>query len=92
MRCRERVRDLNCVGQRVLDAESLLRNDGRQRHAVDILHRDEVDVSIAPDVVNGDDIRMVQRRGCACLLDETFPGFCADLPYGAEQLDRDRAP
>ncbi|HLM98519.1 MAG TPA: hypothetical protein VK335_04520 [Bryobacteraceae bacterium] len=32
------------------------------------LHGDEVDAVIAGDVVNGDDVGMIQRRGQFCLL------------------------
>src|SRR5262245_48472403 len=48
-----------------------------ERHAVDQLHHDEVAVVCAVDVVNGDDVRVVQRRSRARFLGETAFSFRA---------------
>ena len=53
-----------------------LADDGAQVLAVDVLHRDEVLIVVLTDVEDLDDVRMRERRGDACFveqhLDERF--------------------
>ena len=57
--------------ERLIQSQSLARDQLIQRLACHVLHHDEVDAALAPDIVNGDDVGMVQRRGRPSLLNES---------------------
>ena len=67
---RQSVRDLHRILQRLSERQPLARNHLVQRLARDVLHGDEVEAVIAGDIVNGDDVGVIQRRGRFCLLHE----------------------
>ena len=63
-------------------------NQLAERLAGDVLHRDERLSLVCPDVVDGDDVRMLEARGDLRLANEAL----ADLGVvDAQQLDRDEA-
>ena len=55
----------------------------------DVLHRDEVDTLVLPDVVDRDDVRMIERGGGSGLVDEALSALFADRSVVPEQLDGD---
>jgi hypothetical protein len=52
-----------CIAQHLADPHPLAADKPIQRRSVNVLHHDDVRVALAADIVNGDDVRMVQRRG-----------------------------
>src|SRR5262245_18804959 len=62
-----------------------------ERHAIDKLHHDEVAVVCGVDVVDGDDVRVVQRRRRARFLGEAALSLRASWT-GLQDFDRDFAP
>ena len=45
-----------------------------ERLTVDELHRHEFSAVVGADIVDGDDIGMIQRRGGACFVQQSTPG------------------
>ena len=70
MRRRQRAADLNRDVERFCRVDPARRQPFTQRLPVDVLRGDEMHVSDVADVVNGQDVRMVQRRNRAGLLPE----------------------
>ena len=62
-----------------------------QRHAVDVFGGDEVTVADAPDVVDGEDVRMIERRRRARLVLEPFAQIVVVAHRVREHFQRDRA-
>ena len=62
-----------------------------ERHAIDELHRDERRAVVLVDLVDGDDVRVVERRGGARFLDEAARPSGSAGRLGRQDLDRDRA-
>src|SRR4029077_13076796 len=60
------------VFEDVGDRHAAGRNHHVERLTLDVLHDDEVQVALTPDVVDGDDVRVVQRGGGAGLEDEAL--------------------
>ena len=54
---------------------SLFLDDVGQGSALDVLHRDEGNPSLAPDVIDGNDVGMIELRRGARLQEETFDEF-----------------
>ena len=76
VRCRQRVRDLNGVLQRVLDTQSgCAPMTSASDVPGDVLHRDEVDALGLSDVIDRDDVRVIQRGGGSGFLDESLPAL-----------------
>ena len=63
----------------------------RQRLPFDELHRDEAALEHVADLVDGDDVRMIQRRGGARFLLEAADRVAVAGQARAEQLDGDLA-
>jgi hypothetical protein len=63
----ERVGDLHCEVDRVVDRQRLPIDAVIQRLALQILHDDEWVPGLFGDFVDGADVRMAQRRGCVGL-------------------------
>ena len=63
VRGRQRVRDLPRIPHTVSYAQRASCKQASQRRARHVLHGNEVDVAVAPDVVDRDDVRMVERGG-----------------------------
>ncbi len=57
--------------QRAGDAHAIAADPLIERLTRNVFHDYEVNAAVGGDVVDGDDIRMVQSRGCSRLLDET---------------------
>ena len=70
VRDRERIGNLQGVLQRLPNREPARPDEGLERLSLDELHRDELLRRSHPDFVDGDDVRMVQRRGGLRLLQE----------------------
>src|SRR5262245_65238248 len=62
-----------------------------ERHAIDKLHHDEVAIVRRVDVVDGDDVRVVQRRRRTRFLGEAALSLRA-RGTGLQDFDRDLAP
>ena len=67
------VGDLQRVVDGGADWQPVRRNQRVERLPVDVLHDDEVHVVVAADVVDGDDVRMVERGGGARLAQKARP-------------------
>ena len=93
-----RVRLGEAVRELVAQVEQPPRRQGSgaedlaQRPAVDELHRDVDGVSLSPDVVDRDDVRMVERRGRARLLLEALLAVRVGRELRRQHLDGDLAP
>ena len=87
----QRIGDLHAVAQRLGHAEAPGGNHPVQRAPGDVLHHDEVDAGVRPDVVDGDDARVVQRAGRARFLDEALPAVRIGDLVGGQDLDGDDA-
>ena len=66
----ERVGDLHGVAKGLTDPERPRRDDLLERPPLGVLHHDEVDAGIGADVVDGDDVRVVERARRLGFLDE----------------------
>src|SRR5688572_24678981 len=62
VRRRHTIGDLNRELQRLRNRKSSPSNQRVQRLALDVFHRNEIDVIGASDVVDRDDVRMIQCR------------------------------
>jgi hypothetical protein len=58
---------------------------------VEILEHQVVELPVAADVVNGTDVRIVQRGNRACLVLEALPRFRISRERDGEHLDGDGA-
>ncbi len=83
----ERRGDLRGAVDGAIDREAAGRN--RQRFAGDVLHDDEVDVALAPDRVDRDDVRVIERGRGPRLVEETAGRLA--VARGRQHLDRDGA-
>ena len=89
VRRRQRICNLHRVLQAVRNRQSVAGKQLGQRRARDVLHRDEVDTLVLPDVVDRDDVRMIERGGGSGLVDEALSALFADRSVVPEQLDGD---
>ena len=87
----QRIGDLHAVAQRLGHAEAPGGNHLVQRAAGDVLHHDEVDARVGPDVVDRDDARVVQRAGRPGFLDEALPAVGIGHLVVRQDLDGDEA-
>jgi hypothetical protein len=60
--------------------------------AVEQLHHDEVLAGVFADIVDGADMRVVERRGQARLASETFEGFGMRGELGRQKLSATAGP
>ena len=60
------------IAKGLCDPEALGRNDLIERSPFRVFHHDEVDARIRTDVVDGDDVRMVERARRLCFLHEAL--------------------
>jgi hypothetical protein len=74
MCCPERVCNLNCEFQHLVERKRLARNSVLQRCAVEKLHRNEMLTVLLAYVVNGADVRMIQCRSRLRFASEAFQG------------------
>jgi hypothetical protein len=67
--------DLNCVGERSLERQSAAGDHRVERRARDVLHDQEIDVTVVRDIVQRDDVRVVEGGGRASLLQKAAPAI-----------------
>lgn len=60
-----------------------------QGFALEQLHRDELPAFVLTDVVNGADMRMIQRRRGACFAEEALHGRAITAYLFGKELQRD---
>jgi hypothetical protein len=70
MRFDQRCRHLHRILQRLVQPQPVPGNQAVERLALHVLHGEEVDALGLIDVVNGDDVGVIQRRGCPSFLNE----------------------
>ena len=88
----ERVGDLHRVFQRLAEGQAFALDELVERLAIDPFHGDEVDAIRRTNVVDGNDIGMVERRGGSGLLGEALFPFEVDHRLAGQDLDGDRTP
>ena len=92
VRRRERAGDLDGIVERRGNRQRPLRQQPIERRAVHQLHRDEGRPRVLADLVDGDDVRMVQRRGGLRLADEAAMPLGVRRRFRRQHLDRNRTP
>jgi len=90
VRGRERRGDLRRHVEGFGEAHALARESSPERHALDELRGDERDGAL-PDLVDGQDVRVVERGGGARLALEEADALFIPRRAGVQQLDGDRA-
>ena len=81
--------DLDGYSEGFIQAQALAGNAGVKGLPSHVLHYQEVEAVLLADIVNGDDVGMIQRRGGLGLLNETFlPAFLRET-LGPENFQRD---
>ena len=88
MRRRERIGHLDRIVDRLLQPQPISRNQPIQGFAVDEFHGDEIDATSLVDIVDGDDVRMIERGGGAGFLDEAM--FALGIGYLCHMQDFQR--
>jgi hypothetical protein len=91
VRVDEGVGNLEAVTDDRLGGETAVRDQLRQRLAVDELHRDERSPVRRADLVDRADVRMVERRGGARLSQEAGLVGGVRIGTGVDELDGDQA-
>ena len=71
LRFRQRIGDLDGVLQHLVQLHPAARNQLAERLALNIFHDNEVGAVVAGDVVDGDDVGMIEGRGCFGFLHES---------------------
>ena len=87
----EAVGDLHGEREDAADGQALAWDDLFDRPARDELHRHERRTRVGGDVVDGDDVRMVQRRGRFRLLDEPSQPLVARDAIGRQDFECDES-
>jgi hypothetical protein len=88
---RQGVGDLCAVACDRIDGHPTRRNQGGQRPSLDALHDDEGAFVYRDDLVHGANVRMVETRGAARLLQEALLFVLVREDGTGEELDRDVA-
>ena len=91
VRLREAVRRLRGDPEKRFRRNRPVRENLPQRPAVDELHGDELDAVGGTDVVDGDEVRVVQRRGRARFLLEPLDPLGVRGDRGGQHLESDVA-
>ena len=92
VRAVERVADLDRNRERFIDRKPRRSAQPvRERLAFEILEHQVVELAVAADVVDGADVRIVQRGNRARFLLEALPRFRIGRERAGEHLDGDRA-
>jgi hypothetical protein len=90
-RC-ETARNLDGMPHCLVRRQHAIADDGAERLALEELRQDERVPVVHAEVVHGDDVRVVQRRGGARFeLEPPLPGGIA-RPFRRQHFDRDVAP
>ncbi len=90
VRCGKRGRNLRRVLERLRRRHRTTSDQRVEARAVDQLHRDERRAVVFVDLVDGDDVRMVERGGGARFLDEAAMPIDIGRGIGRQHLDRHR--
>src|SRR5438128_8416207 len=92
VRAVERVADLDSNRERFIDRKPRRSAQPvRERLAFEILENQVVELSVAADVVEGTDVRIVQRGNRARFVLEALPRFLISRQRAGEHLDGDCA-
>ena len=91
MRARERLRQGRRVLQRLGERQRPAGQPGAERLAVEVLHDEELEAVLLPDVVERADVRMVEPRDGAGLALEALAPIGLRRRVRRQDLDRDRA-
>jgi len=87
----ERVGDLHRNRQRLIERKRALLQSLGERHALQVLHDQEVGRMLVPDVVQRADVRMVQRGDRASFVLESLAKLRVGGQGLGQHLDRDDA-
>ena len=77
--------------QRLRDRQRTSRQPGRERFPLEMFHHEVVDLSLVTDIVQGADIRVIQRSDRTRLPLEPLPCTGIDRGLLKQDLDRDDA-
>jgi hypothetical protein len=88
VRLHQRIRNLHRVLQHLPKRYALPRNHLLQRLAAHVLHRDKIHAVFRSDVVDGNYVGMVQRRGGLRLLHEAPLALRVRDLFGGQHLQR----
>jgi hypothetical protein len=83
--------DLQAILQHARNRQRSPSDHPVERLSLDELHDDERVVVLLFDVVDGDDVRMIQRRGCARFVKEPAQTAGVDAGVSRQRFDRDGA-
>jgi hypothetical protein len=87
----ERIADLDRARERLRRRQGASRQPDGERLALDHLHDEIVDALVAADVVNGADVRVIERRHHARLALEPGAALLVGRPHRGQDLQRDGA-
>ena len=88
MRRRQRVGDRNGNPEYLAEPQAVPRNERVQALPTHVLHHDEIVAVCRLDLVDGDDVRVVQRRGGVRFLDKPAPAIVVADTISRQYLDR----
>src|SRR3954447_3732633 len=88
---RQCIRYLNSIADSLVQRKAALREDVGYGFSLYILHSEEEKIVYFFDIVNGHDMRMVERRGCPSLLNKPTATVLVGHDGWHEQLQCDRA-
>ena len=91
MRVVERAGDLDRVRQRLVQRQSPVRQSRGQRVALEVLHDEEVDLVMTPDVVQRADVRVRERGNRPRFAGEPGAHLLIERDARREDFDRHRA-
>ncbi len=88
----ERVRHFNAQTQQRFQLQRLTLDQVLEGLATEALHDDEQAPFVLPNLVNGANVGVVQRRSGARLSPETFQGLGILRSFIGQELQRDKTP
>ena len=86
----ERVGDVARDVDRLVDRERSARQPAGQRFAFEILHHEEIESAVVPDVVDAADVRVLEPRDRLRLAVEPLAHLVGSPVAARDDLDRDR--
>lgn len=86
----ERRGNLDGDRKSTADRKRTARENLLEGFAGNILHYEKVDAVLMNEVVNGDDVRVFERRGCPRLLEEAGAALRIGEDFGLQPLDGNR--
>src|SRR6202043_1601578 len=82
----ERPGDVNCELEQLVRGQRPAQDALTQSHPFQQFHHDEILTVLLADLVDGADVRMVERRSGASLALETFEGVGIRTKFGGKKL------